>query len=65
MKFQITLRHGKQTKRYHTLFIEAENAVEALRLAPDGVPEEIVGEIDLIELRTAPDPEKERPFLEP
>ena len=65
MNFQITLRYGKTGKRYHTLQVEAPTAVDALRLALDRIPAEIVDKIDLVELRVAPDPDKERPFLEP
>ena len=64
MDFQITLRHGKKRQRYLTFQVEASTAVEALRLAPDRIPAEIAAEIDLVELRVAPDPEKERPFLD-
>jgi len=49
--------------RRHTvnLAVEAPDAVAALRLAADGVPEEIVSEIDIVELREAPDYEKTLP----
>jgi hypothetical protein len=58
MLYQITIRHGRKTKRYHSLSVEAEDAVVALRMAADGIPRDIAGEIDIVELREAPDFDK-------
>jgi hypothetical protein len=60
MNFQVTARYGRSTQRYHTFQVEAPGAVPALRLAADRIPEEIGPEVDLVELRVAPDPDKER-----
>lgn len=55
--YQVTVRYGRRFQRYHTFTVEAADAAEALRLAADGVPDEIRGEADLVELREAVDPE--------
>ncbi|MBW3533991.1 MAG: hypothetical protein KY453_02040 [Gemmatimonadetes bacterium] len=55
--YQVTVRYGRRFQRYHTFTVEAADAVEALRLAADGVPDEIRGEADLVELREAVAPE--------
>ncbi|MFC1661034.1 hypothetical protein ACFL3S_06215 [Gemmatimonadota bacterium] len=60
MRFQITARYGRGSKRYHTFQVDAPEAAAALRLAADRFPEEIVTAVDLVELRVAPDPEKDR-----
>lgn len=61
MDYQVTIRYGKKTQRYLSLAVEAPNAVSALRMAADEVPEEIASEIDIVELREAPDFEKTLP----
>ena len=61
MDYQITIRHGKKTQRYLTLAIEATDAVAALRKTADQIPEELVGDVDIVELREAPDFEKTLP----
>ena len=58
MDYQVTIRYGKKTQRYLTLSVRAPHAAEALRLAADGIPEEIIPEVDLVELRDAPDFDK-------
>jgi hypothetical protein len=59
MDFDVTLRYGRQSQRYHTLRITAPEAATALRAAADRMPEEIVAEVDLVEVRKAPDREKD------
>jgi hypothetical protein len=61
MDYQVTIRYGKKAHRYLSLAVEAPDAVSALRKAADGVPEEIASEIDIVELREAPDFEKTLP----
>jgi hypothetical protein len=61
MDYQITIRHGKKTQRYLTLAVEATDAAAALRKAADQIPEELVGDVDIVELREAPDFEKTLP----
>jgi hypothetical protein len=61
MDYQVTIRYGKKAHRYFSLAVEAPDAVSALRKAADGVPEEIASEIDIVELREAPDFEKTLP----
>jgi len=63
MPYQITVRYGGRRQRYHTLVVDAEDAVEALRAAADAIPEEIVADVDLVELRAAVDPDQ-RQYLE-
>jgi len=57
MQYQVTVRHGKQRQRYHTYEVEAHDAATALRLAAERMPPEISTEVDLVELRVAPDPD--------
>ena len=64
MNYQVTVRHGKKNQRYHTVWVEAPDAVAALREAADQIPEEMVAKVDLVELRESPDLEKTRPFPE-
>jgi hypothetical protein len=61
MDFQITIRYGKKSQRYLTLTVQAPDAASALRSAADGIPEEIAPEVDLVELRLAPDFDKTFP----
>jgi hypothetical protein len=63
MEFQITVRYGTKTHRYLTLAVEADDAPSALRLAADGIPLDIAPLVDLVELRGAPDFDKERPLV--
>ena len=64
MNYQVTIRHGKARQRYLTLAIEAPDVPEALRMAAQGIPEELVPEVDLVELREAPDFNKTFPDTE-
>lgn len=57
MRYQVTVRHGRQRQRYHTYEVEAHDAATALRLAAERMPPEISAEVDLVELRVAVDPE--------
>ncbi len=57
MRYQITVRYGGARQRYHTLVVEADDAVHALRSAADEIPGEIAPVVDLVELRVAVDPE--------
>jgi hypothetical protein len=58
MNYQVTIRYGRKIQRYHTIAVEAADAVAALRSAADAVPAEIVHEVDIVELREAPDFDK-------
>lgn len=58
MNYQITIRYGRRIQRYHSLTVEAPDAAGALRAAADGIPTEILGEVDIVELREAPDFDK-------
>ncbi|MFH1766202.1 MAG: hypothetical protein ABIF09_18610 [Gemmatimonadota bacterium] len=58
MDYQVTIRYGKKSQRYLTLAITAPDVPSALRMAADGVPEEVASEVDLVELREAPDFDK-------
>ena len=63
MTFQITVRYGTKTQRYHTWSVEAADAREALALVARAMPDEIAAEADLLEMRVAVDPE-DRQYLE-
>lgn len=58
MDYQLTIRYGRKTQRYHTFLVEAGDVPAALRTAADQIPREISREVDLVELRIAPDFEK-------
>lgn len=51
MSFRVTVRYGSGHQRYHTYEVEAEDVVQALRAAADAVPEHVVEEADLVEVR--------------
>jgi hypothetical protein len=57
MTFDITVRFGTRRQRYHTLSIDAAGVGEALRLAAERVPADVLEEADLVELRVAADPD--------
>jgi hypothetical protein len=57
MTFQITVRYGTRYQRYHTYAVEAADAREALAKAAGAMPDEVVPEADLVEVRVAVDPE--------
>jgi hypothetical protein len=58
MKFQITVRHGRKVQQYLSLAVDAPDAPAALRQAADEIPQEVAGDVDLVELREAPDFDK-------
>lgn len=58
MNYQVTIRYGRKFQRYHSISVEGTNAVEALRSAADQIPSEIAHEVDIVELREAPDFDK-------
>ena len=58
MDYQITVRYGKKSQRYFTVPISADDARSALHQAADTIPEEVIPEVDLVELRHAPDFDK-------
>ena len=55
--YQITVRYGRRYQRYHTLEIDASDVAQALRRAADALPDEILPDADLVELRIAVGPE--------
>jgi hypothetical protein len=61
MDYQVTIRYGKRAQRYLTMVVTAPDVPAALRLAADGIPEDLVSEVDLVELRDAPDYDKTLP----
>jgi len=58
MDYQVTVRYGKKIQRYLILAVTAPDMPSALRLAADGIPEDLVPEVDLVEFRDAPDFDK-------
>lgn len=58
MRYQVTARYGTRSQRYHTCFVEAEDASAALAAAAGELPTEIAAEVDLVELRIAVEPEE-------
>lgn len=65
MKFQVTVRHGAPAMRYHTQTLEAADLAGILDALPAALPPQVVASGDLVEIRTAVDPESERPYSEP
>ncbi len=57
MNFQITVRYGDRSKRYHVFQVQAPDAREALATAAAEMPAGIVPEADLVEIRIAVDPD--------
>lgn len=58
MNYQITVRYGGRSQRYHTYRVEAADAAAALSEAAREMPPEIAPQADLVELRVAVDPEQ-------
>lgn len=58
MSYQVTIRYGKKIQQYLSLAVEAPDVPEALRQVADQIPAEVAGEVDLVELREAPDFDK-------
>lgn len=58
MKYQGTIRYGKKIQQYLSLSVEAPDVPAALRLVASHISEEMPGEVDLVELREAPDFDK-------
>jgi hypothetical protein len=58
MHYHLTIRYGIKSQRYHTFSVEAADVPMALRATADQIPADITGEVDLVELRIAPDFEK-------
>ena len=61
MDYQVTIRYGKKSPRYHSFSVEAGDVPSALRKAADEIPEDIAPQADLVELREAPDFDKVMP----
>ena len=61
--YQVTVRYGRPGKRYIVEQIEAPDLRAALEAIAGRLDDEVVAEADLLELRLAPDPEAERPFV--
>lgn len=57
MTYQITVRYGGRRQRYHTFTVDAADVREALEKAAREMPDPVVPEADLVELRVAVDPE--------
>lgn len=62
MSYQVTVRYGSRRQRYHTFQVDAENVVDALRLAAAEIPEELTEEADLVEVRPVVRPD-DRQYL--
>jgi hypothetical protein len=58
MDYQTTVRYGKKRQRYLTFVVTAPDVPSALRMAADSIPENVIPEADLVELRYAPDFDK-------
>lgn len=58
MNYQGTIRYGKKIQQYLSLSVEAPDVPAALRLVANHISEEMTGEVDLVELREAPDFDK-------
>lgn len=55
--YRVTARFGQARKQYRVYDIEADDAAAALRAAADMIPADVVGTVDLVELRVQVDPE--------
>jgi len=62
-RYRVTVRYGRRYQRYHTLDVEAGDVAGALRLGADGIPEVVLAEADLVEVRAFVEAE-ERRYLE-
>jgi hypothetical protein len=62
MRYQVTVRYGGRRQRYHTFAVDAVDAGAALEAAAAQMTEEIRADADLVELRTAVDPDS-RPYV--
>lgn len=58
MDFQATIRYGRARQRYLTLTVSAPEIASALRQVAEGIPDEVLPDADLVELREAPDFDK-------
>jgi len=63
MDFQLTIRFGGQRIRYHTETRAADSMAELLEHLPHGIPEEVLADADLMEIRPLVDPDR-REYLE-
>jgi hypothetical protein len=55
MDYQATVRYGERRQRYLTFVVTAPDVASALRMAAESIPEDVIPEADLVELRYAPD----------
>ncbi|MDH5588793.1 MAG: hypothetical protein OEZ65_09610 [Gemmatimonadota bacterium] len=60
--FQMTIRYGGASHRYHTFVVEGADLKEALIAATARIPDAMGSDADLVELRSITPPE-ERPYL--
>jgi len=58
--YQVTVRYGSRRQRYHTFRVDAEDVVQALRVAAKEIPDEISPEADLVEIRPVTRPDDRR-----
>jgi hypothetical protein len=59
MNYQGTIRYGKKVQQYLSLSVEAPNVPAALQLVASHIASEMAQEeVDLVELREAPDFDK-------
>jgi len=58
MNYQGTIRYGKKIQQYLSLSVEAPDVPAALRLVANHISQEMTEEVDLVELREAPDFDK-------
>ena len=63
MTFQITVRYGTRYQRYHTFEVDTPDVRAALSAAAVALPDTVVEEADLVEIRRAVDPDA-RTYLE-
>ncbi len=57
MHFQATVRYGGSRSRYHMETLRADDLRGALLSLADGLPDEVLADGDLIEIRPVVDPE--------
>ncbi|HEX9710200.1 MAG TPA: hypothetical protein VGB42_09580 [Candidatus Thermoplasmatota archaeon] len=60
--YRVTVRYGERYQRYHTFEVEAPDVARALEAAAELIPDDVLPQADLVELRPAVDP-GERGYL--
>lgn len=63
MDFQLTIRFGGSRARYHMERRSADSMADLLEGLPEGIPQEVLDDADLMEIRPVVDPDR-REYME-